>query len=378
MRARLNGYAVLEATIREPRIGAWTVEVDVDSDTSLSGAVELAVGDVSWHGTVVRGSLENGHYHAVIVAGQGGLGTKLPAKHYTSAPMSVMLSEIFAGCGETQSQATSSGVLNAFMDRWSRSAASAGQCFRQVATDLGVSWRVLRDGTVWHGPETWPPLDVEHLVIDQLPGRGRVLIAPEAFTLRPGVTWNGQAVSEVVTTISSSGFLQELVLEDGAVGELDKSLGTIASVVDSLVGRRIEVSNTYPAVCASDSAADGTVDVITDDERMRGTGMTRVPVRPGLPGTSVKLKAGSRLTLYFEDNDILKPAASLWQSGAGVLEILIEADTKLTLKAPTVRVEGDLDVTGEVTANADLVPTTLSQHQHPTAMGPSGSPVPGT
>lgn len=378
MRATLNGKNVLSATLREPRIGAWTAEVDVDSDVAIVGAVTLSIDDTSWQGVVVRGSLESGRFHAVIVAGAGGLNRQLPPKHYTSSPMHLMLGEIFTATGETQSSETDAAVGSAGMDRWSRFGASGGQAFRQVAQDLGVSWRVLRDGTVWHGAETWPEVEVAYALLEQLPGRGRALIAPETFALRPGVRWEGQRLSEVQTLISEAGFRQELTFEDETVGELDKSLQRIASVVDALVGRRIDCSNHYPAQCLSDSAADGSVELIADDPRIRGTGMERVPVRPGLPGTTVKLAAGARVTLYFEDNDVKKPAASLWQGGAGVLEILIEADTKLTLKAPTVRVEGDLAVTGEVTANADLVPTHLTQHMHPTAMGPSDKPIPGT
>jgi hypothetical protein len=378
MHATLNGKDVLSAHIREPRIGAWTAEVDVDSDDAITGSVTLALGFDSWQGTIVRGSLETGRFHAIVVGGAGGLSKQLPPKHYISSPMRMMLGEILKAIGETQSAAMDAAVGNTFMDRWSRFGGSGGQALKQVAQDLGVSWRVLRDGSIWLGVETWPELKVEHDIIERLPGRGRALIAPDVFTLRPGVRWEGQQLSEVHTLLSEGAFRQELVFEDATVGALDKSLQTLSNVVDGLVGRRVDLSNQYPAVCASDSAADGTVDVIADDPRVRGTGISRVAVRPGLPGTTVRLRAGSRVTLYFEDNDVNKPAASMWQSGAGALEILIEADTQLTLQAPTVRVVGDLEVTGEVTANADTAPTNLSLHKHPSAMGPTGAPVPGT
>ena len=43
-----------------------------------------------------------------------------------------------------------------------------------------------------------------------------------------------------------------------------------------------------------------------------------------------------------------------------------------------VRILGDLEVTGEVTAKADSASVGLSTHLHPTAMGPSGAPTSGT
>ena len=41
-------------------------------------------------------------------------------------------------------------------------------------------------------------------------------------------------------------------------------------------------------------------------------------------------------------------------------------------------VEGAIEATLEITANCDKVPTNLSTHTHPTPVGPSGSPIPGT
>lgn len=43
-----------------------------------------------------------------------------------------------------------------------------------------------------------------------------------------------------------------------------------------------------------------------------------------------------------------------------------------------VRIEGDLSVTGEVTAMADTAGVGLSTHIHPSAMGPTSAPTPGT
>jgi hypothetical protein len=61
---------------------------------------------------------------------------------------------------------------------------------------------------------------------------------------------------------------------------------------------------------------DGTLDLLPDDPRVRGTGLSRVPIRHGLPGVTVRVVTGSRVLLGFVEGDPRKPYASLWQPGS--------------------------------------------------------------
>lgn len=71
---------------------------------------------------------------------------------------------------------------------------------------------------------------------------------------------------------------------------------------------------------------------------------------------------------------------ALYTAGAqGGTRILLKTDGSVVITPSSkVRIEGDLEVTGEVKAMADGASVSLSTHQHPTAMGPSGPPTPGT
>lgn len=53
-------------------------------------------------------------------------------------------------------------------------------------------------------------------------------------------------------------------------------------------------------------------------------------------------------------------------------------DDKVTITASTFEIEGDLLVHGEVTAKSTTAPVKLSTHIHPTPVGPTSSPTPGT
>lgn len=61
---------------------------------------------------------------------------------------------------------------------------------------------------------------------------------------------------------------------------------------------------------------DNHLDLLPDDERVRGTGLSRVPIRHGLPGVSVRVVTGSRVLLGFVAGDPGQPYASLWDPGS--------------------------------------------------------------
>src|SRR5690606_15789866 len=61
-------------------------------------------------------------------------------------------------------------------------------------------------------------------------------------------------------------------------------------------------------------AADGTLDLLPDDPRLRGTGLQAVPIRHGLPGVEVEVPSGVRVLLGFDAGDSRRPYAALWHS----------------------------------------------------------------
>ncbi len=75
---------------------------------------------------------------------------------------------------------------------------------------------------------------------------------------------------------------------------------------------------------------DGTCEVKPDDARIPA--LSKVPVRYGAPGESVKLKAGARALLGFEDGDESKPVVTGWESGE-VDERELSATSKTTIKS---------------------------------------------
>jgi hypothetical protein len=385
MTARCNGHDVLRAEITEPRVGAWTAELELDANEAITGRVTLEIDGVTWIGTVQRGSLVQGRYSAMVVGGNGALSKPLPAKHYMNGTMAAWLREALAPAGETLSPTSESAITNQSMARWSRRRGTVGAAVAQVARESGdASWRVLRDGSVWIGVERWPAATAKYDEIEDVPDLGYMIaVAEEGPSIAPGMTFAGKRVASVVTTLDGNGALRQRVNfedPDSPGGGTERFQGVVAGVIESVVGWRIDYGRLYPAKVIAQNG-DGSLELYPDDELVRGSGISQVPIRHGLPGVTVKVNAGARVALFFENGDPKKPAVALWPDGSSCKEI--------SIKAPDLKLEGNLTVTGDITATGNVTatgevttkklgaPVNLSTHKHPTAMGPSGPPLPG-
>lgn len=83
--------------------------------------------------------------------------------------------------------------------------------------------------------------------------------------------------------------------------------------------------------------ADGTLELQPD--RTTLSSVSKVPIRLGLPGVEVKVAAGSRVLLGFENGDPAKPVATLWEKST-LNEIVVTAATKVTVTSPSVELGG--------------------------------------
>lgn len=102
---------------------------------------------------------------------------------------------------------------------------------------------------------------------------------------------------------------------------------SLRALVESFVGKRLDYQALYPATVVN-MMPSGTVDVVPDDAKIRGTGFQGIPIRHGLPGFTVEVSHGSRGLLGFEAGDPQRPYFSLWQNGTWVDSITFDGGTK--------------------------------------------------
>lgn len=87
----------------------------------------------------------------------------------------------------------------------------------------------------------------------------------------------------------------------------------IRRIIDYVVRERVYLRSYECTVEAQND--DGTVDLLPDDDAIRGTGLQSVTIYHGLPGVTVRVVPGARVLLQFTNANPSKPYASLWRSG---------------------------------------------------------------
>jgi hypothetical protein len=174
---------------------------------------------------------------------------------------------------------------------------------------------------------------------------------------------------------------QEILFESANGGS--RVSEDLAAFVDQRTASKIDYSRLYPAKVIRQSG-DGTLEVLPDSPAIRGNGLTGIPIRHGIPGVRVTVPPGGKVLLFFEAGDPKLPGAMLWPDNSSVLSVELTCASELTITAPTVTINGSLNVRGEITALGDVtahypvLPTRLSTHIHQSAVGAVSPPVPGS
>ena len=110
---------------------------------------------------------------------------------------------------------------------------------------------------------------------------------------------------------------------------MDVIKGFFLSLARSSVPR-IDYFAFYRALVKSQAGDLLTVDVQPDDARLPG--MTGIAIRPGLPGTKVKIPNGVSVMIGFMGGSPAAPYVATWESGSGVTEVQIGGTTEVARK----------------------------------------------
>jgi hypothetical protein len=122
---------------------------------------------------------------------------------------------------------------------------------------------------------------------------------------------------------------------------------------------RIDFLALYPARVVAQNA-DGTLELQPETQLLAGH--SKVPIRHGLPGVTVKVQAGATVLLGFENGSNMRPFASLWGPSAlvelvlngGVKHIALGEDVKAALDGLVAAFNGHTHgVSGAVTKTPD-------------------------
>jgi hypothetical protein len=190
---------VVRGILTMPRLGAWQAALWLDADAAPAGKVEISAGSLTLIGTAYRPHDDGGNLHEQgglvrlrVVAGAGGLRKLARAKHYVSPTGRLVLAELAGDAGEAVSPTADASVLGAtLVPAWTTMGLETGPMITALCEELApeASWRLLPDGTIWVGNETWPAADLgddDPVQIDENPEEGWVTLAMDIPRLLPG------------------------------------------------------------------------------------------------------------------------------------------------------------------------------------------------
>lgn len=107
---------------------------------------------------------------------------------------------------------------------------------------------------------------------------------------------------------------------------------------------------------------DGDSTTIVDADDHSRFSLTDAIAIPGLHSASAKLPAAADRGLVITHKQVTFHLQ----------------DDRVSVTASNFELDGDLEVTGEITAKSATAPVKLSTHLHPTPVGPTSQPTPGT
>lgn len=302
MSAQLDNDPCMSCSLHLPMSGAWSAELQVARDVELTPGdqVTLYLPGATFQGSVVRAGIFADRMRVRLTGGAADWSFPVELKHYRKATVDDVLADLGLEPDEP---------VDVDLPFWVRKHTTIGESVRALAELLQVNWRVNPDGSLRiraEDPETVNPQAVE---ISRDAARGIVEIAPDVANVLPGCQVGEDLVGDVIYEVSEDSPLRCRYYTE-ARGRLR---GTLERLI-RWVMRDALYLGTYSALVVR-QAADGTLDVLPDDERLRAGGLQAVPIRHGLPGVEVDVPAGERVLLAFDAGDPRKPYAALWHAG---------------------------------------------------------------
>lgn len=344
----LNGDPVLTLSLHLPLNGAWSAELQVASDVGLApgDSATLDLPGLSLIGTVVRAGQFGERLRARLTGGTLDWSAHQEVKHYRETTADRVLADVGV---EPETD------IGASLPYWTRSPGTVGSTVQAVARHLGYNWRVQPDGSIRIAEET-PTLaaDPDAQEISRDPARGLVTVAPEQATILPGTTFGEDSVGDVIYDLDDT-FRCRYYTE---------ARGRLRGAFDRLVRyltRDALFLGQYAAEVVS-QAADGSLDLLPDDPRLRAQGLQSVPIRHGLPGVEVDVPSGERVLLGFDGGNPSQPYAALWHEGS----------------VSAVRIGGSdaVAMAAKVQLQLDTIQSAYDAHTHVAPSGVTAVPVP--
>lgn len=334
---RVNEVSVTRGSVAFGLQGTWCARLWLQGTNpdDVAGDVELAIGEETFSGTSTAATDAGNEVSVEIVGGAGGLLKECEPQHYV-APATVrsVVTDALEVGGEQLSPTADSAVLDSVLPMWTRVRESVADVLKGLLEPLGASWRVLADGSVWIGKETWPEA-AEVLVESETPTLSSFRVAIETAAVLPGVTLQGKQISSVAYEITPKSIRADAIYGAGRGGiqdDLAKLIRKDTARFDFFASYQMELAG---------QNNDGTLELKSTDKRVPK--MSKIP-QLGIPGmTEAKLLPKASVMIAFRNGDRSKPFAYSADLGRA-LSLTLSATTTLKLEGTAVEAGGNQEL----------------------------------
>lgn len=336
----LNGIGIFEGRITFPRIGVWHADLSISSSVNPSGSAQLVIGSQTWSGffSLQSGLDLNGRQRVRVVGGKGSIGNTVQAKGYNGILALIPLQDTMNDAGEALSPTSDTGVTNQPLSSWIRFQSPGSAALQSLlqAIPNNPSWRVIPDGTIWVGFETWPVVTLVNTGYRHSdPSNTSLVIGSFDPDIRPGQILQintplaGQQLLRIstVTHLVSGSEIQTLLRYENSdtTSETDRSKSSLTKFIRKVMGSflvtKIDYLASYTCKVVSQNS-DGTLELIPDDVRL--SPMSNVPIYYGIPGVVSKVNPGSRCLVAFAGGDPRGKMVTGWPASS-VSEMTLQA-----------------------------------------------------
>jgi hypothetical protein len=293
--ALLNDIACIRADTYMPRQGVFYADIALDASKQVDGdaVLKLADGKLELHGTALRTGVFGEVAYLRLIGGAGGMSTPVKKKFYRQTTGKIVAQDILADAGEKLSKTADASILGRQLANYVQRVQPAGAALGLLCDFLDAIWRVLPDGTVWIGTESWPKADDPGDLLSESPADQRAVYGTEAPSLLPGTALGERYISIVQHKVSADQVTTHVHWETEP-DDVDRQTRAERAVFDHFAARFRYLGRFAAKVVkqnADGPAGDevgGTLELTLDDVELPG--LTKVPIRYGIAGSLTKLK----------------------------------------------------------------------------------------
>lgn len=323
-----NDRGVFTGSIMMPMVGVWSADLTIDQTSGTGFAPGTRV-TIDATGFQLQGTVDQyraGDFldtiHVRVLGGAGGMAKKAQPRSYVQP--SAFIRDVINGLANDAGEKLASTIDQAFMTTnlvaWSVMNDPIGRAlgFLLEMQAPTFSWRMLADGSLWIGPETWPQSSAEFVVLNVDPTQGTAVLGVDAPAIMPGVTLPGLGQVARVEHIIDPSSVRSHVWK--YLGEERGERAGIAKIVQQEI-TGVDYFGLYEVKVVAQQG--DSVDVsLQSPYNARIGGLQRVPLRLGT-GMQLTFTPGAKCLLGWRAGNPTQPYVCLGIGADRAVEMVI-------------------------------------------------------